>query len=551
MGVVYVAHQISTARERALKIMLGDLADNQDLKRRFEQEARVGAQIESEHVVEVVGAGIDAATGSPWLAMELLQGEDFAAYLARGPLAPSEALVVFEQLAHALGAAHAKQIVHRDLKPENVFLARSRRAGASFVVKVLDFGIAKLLSQANTSRTAAMGTPLWMAPEQTQHGGRISASADVWALGLIAFRALAGRHFWISAEDPNGSSMMILREIVFEPIPPASVRAAQLGAPALPPGFDAWFARCVARAPEDRFQDASEMFAVLRSVLAPAAWAPASAPSDRLQRTSIGQPIAGALTGPGSGITQLAAASTRAESPTLVASKQMRGLSVAIGGVVALAAVGGVGYLAATKSGPFGSSPDAARPAAALEANEGPTSTSTAAPRETSSSPPPAPTTVASQPEPIAANDTAPSAGASAAPMLSASPQRPAPASTVKSAPGGKAEERPKAEPPKAEPPKAEPAGGGGEFDRGAASASLSSAAGTAKGCSVPGGGGPSGSAKVQVTFAPSGRVSSVSVGPPYAGTPTGSCIAGAFKGAKVPPFSGQPVTVSKTVTLR
>lgn len=268
MGAVYVALQLSTNRERALKVMLGELASNDDLKSRFVQEATIGSQIDSDHAVEVIAAGIDQATGTPWLAMELLDGEDLASFLAKsGPMSPAWILDLFEQMTHALGAAHHKGIVHRDLKPENIFLARSRRANSSFMVKVLDFGIAKLLGVAKSSATAAIGTPLWMAPEQTQASHAIAPAADVWSMGLIAFRALTGRIFWRTATDPNASSMMILREVVFEALPPASQRAAELGAGPLPYGFDAWFARCVQRDPAMRYPDATAMLAELRTVL--------------------------------------------------------------------------------------------------------------------------------------------------------------------------------------------------------------------------------------------------------------------------------------------
>jgi serine/threonine protein kinase len=269
MGAVYVAKQLSTARERALKIMLGELASNEDLKRRFEQEAKIGAEIDSEHVVEVVGAGIDAASGTPWLAMELLAGADLATYVGkRGPLSPAALHQVFEQLVHAVGAAHKKQIIHRDLKPENVFLAESKRADTAFTVKVLDFGIAKLLGQARTSSTAAMGTPLWMAPEQTQRASSVTPAADVWALGLIAFWALVGKSYWLSAIDAQSSPMMVLREVVIDPLVAASVRARELGAGPLPDGFDAWFARCVDRTSSARFPDVGAMFAELAPLLA-------------------------------------------------------------------------------------------------------------------------------------------------------------------------------------------------------------------------------------------------------------------------------------------
>ncbi|MFO0551658.1 MAG: serine/threonine-protein kinase [Polyangiaceae bacterium] len=268
MGAVYVAEQLSTGRERALKVMLGDLASNADLRRRFEQEAKIGAQIASDHVVEVVAAGIDPQSGSPWLAMELLQGRDLNSMLAeRGPLSANEVVELFEQLSHAVGAAHAHGIVHRDLKPENIFIAAERRAGGAYVAKILDFGIAKLVSQARTAATAAIGTPMWMAPEQMQHGSVIGPQADVWALGLIAFRALAGISYWCSARDPHASAMMLMREVAFDPLAPASARSQLLGGAVLPVGFDAWFARCVARDPSARFSDATVMFAAMKEAL--------------------------------------------------------------------------------------------------------------------------------------------------------------------------------------------------------------------------------------------------------------------------------------------
>lgn len=299
MGMVYVAHQLSTGRDRALKIMLGELADNRDLKRRFEQEARIGAQIDSEHVVEVVGAGVDAESGTPWLAMELLQGMDLATHLREVErMSVVEARQLFDELAHALSAAHDKQIVHRDLKPENLFLARSRRANAGFTLKVLDFGIAKLMNQARTSATGTMGTPLWMAPEQAQAGAAITPAADVWALGLIAFRVLSGKCFWKAASSDDLSAMMILREILMEPIVLASVRTKELAGAPLPPGFDAWFSRCVDRDASRRFPNANVAHQALRQVLDAPTEAPAPTPVAAAHRTVAAAPIAAAVAAP-------------------------------------------------------------------------------------------------------------------------------------------------------------------------------------------------------------------------------------------------------------
>jgi tRNA A-37 threonylcarbamoyl transferase component Bud32 len=274
MGAVYVAEQLSTGKQRALKVMLAALVSDPALRKRFEQEARIGSMIESEHVVEVVGAGIDQHMGLPWLAMELLQGEDLDhVVMARGPLPIHEVAQLFQQLCHAVGAAHRVGVVHRDLKPENVFLAKARRADATFMVKVLDFGIAKIVAEASTKQTAAMGSPIWMAPEQADQSP-ITPATDVWALGLIAFFLLTGRPFWRSANDETSTIPMVLKEVLFEPILPASVRTAELGR-ALPPGFDEWFSHCVARDPAHRFPDATQAGAALVSLLGGAAHPPA------------------------------------------------------------------------------------------------------------------------------------------------------------------------------------------------------------------------------------------------------------------------------------
>jgi len=257
MGAVYVAEQISVGRKRAIKVMHRELLSDAKLRARFVQEAKVGATIDSEHVVEVIAAGVDEKLAIPWLAMELLEGKDLASLIEeRGSLPFSDLVEVFDQLCHALGAAHAASVVHRDLKPENIFIARSRRRGLPFFVKVLDFGIAKVVAEARATSagTAALGTPLYMAPEQTEARGNIAPSADVWALGLIAFRALTGTHFWrsVSGEAPSLSALM--REVLIEEIPRPSARVEV--AAKLPTGFDAWFARCVARDPQARFPDA-------------------------------------------------------------------------------------------------------------------------------------------------------------------------------------------------------------------------------------------------------------------------------------------------------
>jgi serine/threonine protein kinase len=258
MGAIYEVTQIGTGATRALKIMHPTLVSEQKLRQRFEQEAKVSVLIESDHVVQVLGAGVDKSTGIPWLAMELLKGETLASFLSHhGPLDAGEAREVFSQLGHALAAAHEAGIVHRDLKPENIFLCVPRREGTPFTVKVLDFGIAKLVAEAHTHHTAAIGTPLWMAPEQTESGQVIKPATDVWALGLLAFHAFTGLHFWKIANQERLSAAALLREVVLDPLPTASERARELGVEdRLPPGFDDWFGKCVVRPMESRFANA-------------------------------------------------------------------------------------------------------------------------------------------------------------------------------------------------------------------------------------------------------------------------------------------------------
>ncbi len=274
MGAVYVAEQISTGRKRALKLLLPTLVENPKTRERFEQEARIASRIESDHVVEVVGAGIDPASGAPWLAMELLDGETLAARIARmGPMRPPEALEMFRQLCHALGAAHAAGLVHRDIKPENLYLAVPRREAIPFTLKILDFGIAKLTEdvRGNGGATGAVGSPLWMAPEQTGSTG-VGPTADVWALGLVAFFCLTGRNYWRVANSEEATLQGLLREVLVDTLEPASVRATAFGTRhLLPPGFDAWFAHTVTREPSHRFQNAAQALNGLHPILSPLA----------------------------------------------------------------------------------------------------------------------------------------------------------------------------------------------------------------------------------------------------------------------------------------
>ena len=261
MGAVYEVMQTSSGHRRALKVLHPHIVEDARNRASFELEARIGAQIQSDHVVQVIAAGVDEPTRTPWLAMEFLEGQCLAERVKQGgPLPPAEARLVVEQLGEARGEAHGRGIVHRDLKPENLFIARSRMKAMPFVVKVLDFGISKLIAENKTSATAtrAIGSPLWAAPEQTRTGAKLRPATDVWALGLVVFYMLTGEHYWLAPHAEGFNLPALLTEILLEPMEPASTRATRYGAAErLPPGFDAWFARCVVRDAEQRYGDAN------------------------------------------------------------------------------------------------------------------------------------------------------------------------------------------------------------------------------------------------------------------------------------------------------
>ncbi|MBL0197549.1 MAG: protein kinase, partial [Myxococcales bacterium] len=269
-GSTYLVEHRSTGSQRALKLLDPELV-GQDAaagaRERFEQAAHAGARVESDHVVQVVDAGVDAATGAPWLTMELLRGEDLATRMTRGPESFTAAREIVTQLCHALAAAHETGIVHRDLRPENVFLAAPRREGIPFTVKVLGFGLATFAAGSG-SRPSAPGATLWVAPEEDATAA-LTPAADLWSLGLLAYFVLTGRPFWRGR--PTDAPAALRREIGLEPLPSATERAGESGVGSLlPKGFDAWFRRCVSREPGARFASVREARAAF-DALAPSA----------------------------------------------------------------------------------------------------------------------------------------------------------------------------------------------------------------------------------------------------------------------------------------
>jgi serine/threonine protein kinase len=196
MGFVYRATQSPIEREVALKVLRVDLAHQEGIAERFTREARAASRIQHPNAITIFEFGED--DGIFYLAMELLYGETLRQRMRREPpLEAENALDIFEAMAGALAAAHRVGVVHRDLKPDNIFLAQFDGLGE--VVKVLDFGLAKLLDRAAdaeglvTDVNLRLGTPRYMAPEQALGLQPIDARCDVYALGLLLFEMLAQR----------------------------------------------------------------------------------------------------------------------------------------------------------------------------------------------------------------------------------------------------------------------------------------------------------------------------------------------------------------------
>ncbi|MBK8257053.1 MAG: serine/threonine protein kinase [Polyangiaceae bacterium] len=270
MGVVYEAIHTETGRRRALKIMHAHLFESDEMRQRFKTEAQIAGQVESEYIVDVSDAGVDEASQAPFIAMELLQGEDLGQRLKRvRRLTQAEALPYLQQVSLALDKTHAHGIVHRDLKPDNVFL--TTREDGTTRIKILDFGVAKLVAESATSAgtTRSLGTPLYMAPEQFRVGSRLLPAADIYALGMMTYTLLVGQAYWSTEAKSAGDVIAFAMAVVQGPQESAVHRAAQSGV-TLPPRFDQWFIKATAHAPEDRFASASEAIRALGVVLAPA-----------------------------------------------------------------------------------------------------------------------------------------------------------------------------------------------------------------------------------------------------------------------------------------
>jgi serine/threonine protein kinase/Tol biopolymer transport system component len=252
MGEVYRARDARLKRAVAIKVLPQFVSNDPDRLRRFEQEAQAAAALNHPNILAVFQLG--AYQGTPFMVLELLEGQNFRERLRAGPLPVNKVVEYGVQIARGLGAAHEKGIVHRDLKPENLFLTRDER------VKILDFGLAKLTQDqpavdteapALTERTEpgmVMGTAGYMAPEQVR-GKKADHRADIFAFGAILYEMLTGRRAFRKATAAETMSSILNEE---------PQRISQI-APNLPAGLQRVVQRCLEKNPEQRFQSASDL----------------------------------------------------------------------------------------------------------------------------------------------------------------------------------------------------------------------------------------------------------------------------------------------------
>lgn len=245
-GTVYRATDAS-GREVALKLLAPHM-DSRETLQRFHREGTI--RIEHPNVVRVIDAGVDR--GVSYIAFELLEGRPLNALLEEAPLPVEEVLDLAKQIARGLAAAHARDIVHRDLKPGNVFCCNDGS------VKILDFGIARPMSQAGPQLTMAgsvIGTPGYLAPEQAKGDPVILPAADLWSLGVILYQALDGKNPFL-----RQSAVATILAVVIEEVPVLEAREG------LPPGMAEVVRRCLQKEPAERWSSADELLVALEGI---------------------------------------------------------------------------------------------------------------------------------------------------------------------------------------------------------------------------------------------------------------------------------------------
>ncbi len=269
MGAIYLVEHLELKQVyRAMKVLIASGHEAGANDARFEREAKIAMRVTSKHAVKVVDYGhlpwAAPYWGAPYLVMEMLDGDDLSTVLhERGHLSVEEAARHIHEACDALAELHDENVVHRDIKPANLFLVRGTK-GRRYV-KVLDFGIAKVLPNADNLTFKPMtgeytiGTIAYMSPEQIMRPHEVDHRTDIWALGVVLYELVTGERPF-QAPTPYALPQEITRS---QPTPPSSSRAA------IPPAFDAVVMKCLQKDPAARFESAQDLMAALQPFIAP------------------------------------------------------------------------------------------------------------------------------------------------------------------------------------------------------------------------------------------------------------------------------------------
>ncbi len=288
MGTVFSAVHEASSRAVAIKVLRPEHAQKRENIARTEEEARIVATLRHPNVCSVFELR-HLSTGTPFLVLELLQGETLAARIERGGrLAEPDTWIVVVDALEGLRAAHGRGIVHRDVKPDNLFL-HTEPSGAR-VTKILDFGISKAATESShrlTRTGMVMGTPYYMAPEQAMGERRLDGRVDLWGLGVSMYEALTGTRPF---QAPNYNALLV-QILTAEPIPIERHR------PDLQPQIARFVMRALAKQPEARWSSAEAMLSEARSIAArglpaqPTSEAWSSQPAATRHRLERAQPV--------------------------------------------------------------------------------------------------------------------------------------------------------------------------------------------------------------------------------------------------------------------
>ncbi|MFQ5695668.1 MAG: protein kinase, partial [Terriglobia bacterium] len=263
MGVVYKAYDPTVRRIVAVKTvrLAAGGAEREELVRRLRQEAQAAGQLEHPNIVTIYDAG--EAEGMFYLTMQFVKGPTLAELMRDRALLPvKQILLLMDQVCEGLHYAHERGIVHRDLKPSNILVARDG------LVKIVDFGIAKIVEVGTTKAGAILGTPSYMSPEQAQ-GGRVDRRSDIFSLGTMLYEVLTGE----KAFPGNTPTAIIYKIVNEEPIPPRMIE------PGIEPGLEKVVRKALTKNPLARYQTCREMQADLKAARTPAPARPVPAPA--------------------------------------------------------------------------------------------------------------------------------------------------------------------------------------------------------------------------------------------------------------------------------